>query len=299
MHDVYAYGMIAPSTVLELDDDYPPPAGYAELAAVHTSIGGEAAASAYVMARLGIRTKLRGNRLGTDQQSARTIEILSSAGVDCSSIPLTGDRPSITEVVIAAGAARTVLGTYRKLASNRAWDEPSERDVRSSRIVCVDPFFLNDSVQVVRWCRDSGIPYVTIDTAPDSEIARHAGVLIVSEEFATPAFGTAPLDVLTAFTEECRGLVILTRGGESLLYGRGAEEPQEYPAFAVTVRDTTGAGDSFRAGIIYGMLQGLDTQPLIRTACAVAALVCERTPGVLNSPTESELDTFLARHLCA
>ena len=289
--------MIAPSTLLELDDDYPPPAGYAELGGVHTSIGGEAAASAYVMARLGIRTRLRGNRLGTDQPSARTIEILSSAGVDCSSIPLTGDRASIIEVVIAAGAARTVLGTYRKLASNRAWDAPSEQDVRSSRIVCLDPFFLDDSLQVVRWCRDAGIPYVTVDTAPDSEIARHAEVLIVSEEFAMPAFGTAPSDVLTAFTKQCRGLVILTRGGESLLCGRGPEEPREYPVFAVTVRDTTGAGDSFRAGIIYGMLQGFDTQRLIRTACAVAALVCQRAPGVLDSPTESELDTFLARHL--
>lgn len=296
MHDVYAYGMIAPSTLLELEDDYPPPAGYAELAGVYDSIGGEAAGSAYVMARLGIRTKLRGSRLGRDEQSARTIEVLSSAGVDCSSIPPTGDHPSVTEVVIASGASRTVLGTYRKLTSNRAWDEPLERDVRSSRIVCLDPFFQNDSLQVVRLCEDSEIPYVTVDTPPDSEMARHAEVLIVSEEYATRNLGTPSRDVLTAYTEQCRGLVILTRGSDPLLCGRGPEGGREYPAFAVNVRDTAGAGDSFRAGIIYGMLQGFDTQRLIRTAGAVAALVCQRVPGVLNSPTESELDAFLSSH---
>jgi sugar/nucleoside kinase (ribokinase family) len=63
----------------------------------------------------------------------------------------------------------------------------------------------------------------------------------------------------------------------------------------VHVRDTTGAGDSFRAGIIYGMLNGQEDEELIRTGAAVAALVCERFPGVLNSPTEGELSEFLAQ----
>lgn len=296
MHDVYAYGVIAPSTLLELDDPYPPPSGYAEFARVHASIGGEAAASAYAMARLGIRTKLRGNRLGKDQQSARTIELLTSAGVDCSSIRMVGDRPSASEVIMASGESRTVFGTYRKLIAGRAWDGPLEADVRSSRLVCVDPFFLEDSLLLVRWCEDLGIPYVTIDTAPDSEIAQRAAVLIVSEEFATRTLGAATLDILATYTEQCRGLVILTRGGKPLLCGRNREQPQEYPSFPAKVRDTTGAGDSFRAGIIYGMLRGLDTQQLIRAASAVAALVSERAPGVLNSPTENELDEFLAQN---
>ena len=296
MHDVYAYGMIAPSTLLELEDDYPAAAGYAEITRVHTSIGGEAAGGAYVLARLGIRTKLRGNPLGKDRQSARTIEILSSAGVDCRAIRQVGDRPTVTEVVVSAGTSRTVFGTYRQFMVDRAWDEPSELDVRSSRLVCLDPFFADDSSRVVRWCEESGTPFVTVDAPPDSEIAHHAEVLIISEEYATRTIGTVPQEVLATYTEHCLGLVILTRGSEHLLYGRGLEQPKEYPAFRVQARDTTGAGDSFRAGIIYGMLRGLDTQQLVRTASAVAAIVTERAPGVLNSPTESELDAFLARN---
>jgi sugar/nucleoside kinase (ribokinase family) len=293
MHDVYAYGVIAPSTLLELADEYPPAAGYAEIVAAHPSIGGEAAGSAYVLARLGIRTKLAGNRLGRDAESARVIDVLSSAGVDCSAIPLVGDRPSVTEVVIAAGDSRTVFGSYRQLVVDRAWDGAAGQDVRSSRIVCLDPFFGEASLEVARWCSGSGTPYVTVDVSPDSEVARHADVLIISEEFATRTMGSDPHEVLAAFTARCRGLVVLTQGSGGVLAARHDAEPQEHPTFAVDVRDTTGAGDSFRAGVIYGMLRGFDTARTIRTASAVAALVCERAPGVLHGPTEPELEAFL------
>lgn len=296
MHDVYAYGVIAPSTLLELADEYPRPAGYAEIAAVHPSIGGEAAGSAYVLARLGIHTKLTGNRLGRDPESARVLGVLSSAGVDCSAIQRVGDRPSVTEVVIAAGDSRTVFGTYRQLAVDHAWDGAAEEDVRSSRIVCLDPFFGEASLEVARWCSGSGTPYVTVDASPDSEVAHHAAVLIISEEYATRTIASDPHEVLAAFTARCRGLVVLTQGSEGVLAARHDADPREHPTFTVDARDTTGAGDSFRAGVIYGMLRGFDIERMIRTASAVAALVCERVPGVLHSPTEPELDAFLASH---
>ena len=293
MHDVYAYGVIAPSTLLELDDDFPQPAGYAELIEAHPSIGGEAAGTAYVLARLGIRTKLSGNRLGLDQHSGRVIDVLAGAGVDCDAIRRVGDRPSVSEVVVASGDSRTIFGSYRQLLSDRAWDGASRADVRSSRIVCLDPFFYDESLQVVRWCTESEIPYVTVDAPPDSEAARHAAVLIISEEFALRTVATDPDVVLETFTATCQGLVILTQGSNKILSGRYDEEPQEHATIAADVRDTTGAGDSFRAGIIYGLLRGLDTGHLIRTASAVAAYVCEGIPGVLQSPTEAELERFL------
>ena len=296
MHDVYAYGVIAPSTLIELVDEFPDAGGYAEIATVHPSIGGEAAGGAYVLARLGVATKLAGNRLGDDRSSARVHDVLSAAGVDCSAIELEPDRSPVTEVVVAGGAARTVFGTYRKLAADQAWKEPSRDDVRSSRIVCLDPFFGDASQQVADWCVEAGIPYVTIDVAPDTGMARHAEVLVVSEEFTGRTLSTAEAhDVVTGYVEQCSGLVLLTRGGGHLISARRGEPAREHEPFAVDVSDTTGAGDSFRAGIIYGMLRGDVDDVLVRTASALAAMVCERVPGVLNSPTEAELMEFLDR----
>ncbi|HUS42566.1 MAG TPA: carbohydrate kinase family protein [Ilumatobacteraceae bacterium] len=294
MHEVYAFGMIAPSTLIVLDDDYPPPGGYAEIAGVYPSFGGEAAGGAYVLARLGVDTKLDGTWLGNDPSSSFAIDTLSGAGVDCRAIRR-GPK-SVTEVVVSASDARTVLGTYTQLMADPAWNAPSEKDIRSSRIVCLDPFLGGESLQAARWCVDADTPYVTVDAPPDSEIGQRAAVLIVSEDFAAREFGPHDArELLTTYAARCNGLVILTRGSEPALYGRQGGQVREFAPYPVGVRDTTGAGDSFRAGAIYAMLNGADDDHLVRTASAVAALVCEGFPGVLNSPSEQELAEFLTR----
>jgi sugar/nucleoside kinase (ribokinase family) len=46
------------------------------------------------------------------------------------------------------------------------------------------------------------------------------------------------------------------------------------PAYRVPVADTTGAGDIFHAGFIYGLLQGWPLARQLDFACAAAALNC-------------------------
>lgn len=293
MHEVYAYGVLAPSTLIELEGGFPSEAGYGEIVAFHPSFGGEAAGGAYVLARLGIPTKLAGNRLANDGESRRVIATLSAAGVDCSAIAL-DDDPPVTEIVFSAAGERTVFGTYSRMLTDKSWSQPSRRDIESSRFVCLDPFFGDESRKASQWCREGQIPYVTVDTVPESDIARFAAALVISEEYANRTFDTAePAEILAAYTGSCRGLVILTQGREPLLFGRGGEAPQCQAPFSVAARDTTGAGDSFRAGVIYGLLRGRSDEEIVRTASAVAAMVCQTAPGVLHSPTEGELNEFL------
>ncbi|MBT8215980.1 MAG: hypothetical protein KJO17_03925, partial [Acidimicrobiia bacterium] len=131
MHDVYAYGVIAPSTLYVLRDDFPSAAGYAEIVGVYPSMGGEAAGGAYVLARLGVATKLDGNRLGADDESARVLELLSAAGVDCTAITLDPEVSPVIEVVFATGDTRTLFGTYGKLNTDRSWNDPAAEDVQT------------------------------------------------------------------------------------------------------------------------------------------------------------------------
>ncbi|MBT8212271.1 MAG: carbohydrate kinase family protein [Acidimicrobiia bacterium] len=294
MHDVYAYGVIAPSTLIEIRDTFPSEGGYAEVSAVHRSLGGEAAGGAYALARLGVATKLDGAHIGTDEASHHAFETLTRAGVDCSALTLVDGPGPVTEFVISGGSSRTILGTYGQLLADRAWNQPSKDDVAQSRIVCLDPFFGDESLQVARWCMESGTPYVTIDAPPDAEIARHADVLVIAGEYAARELDLGgPAGVVAAYTEHCAGSVILTQGEGPLLSGRRGTSPREHQPFEVDAHDTTGAGDSFRGGLIYGMLQGQDDEHMIRTASAVAAIVCEQAPSFVNSPTLAELDRFL------
>lgn len=125
-------------------------------------------------------------------------------------------------------------------------------------------------------------------------MARHAEALVISEVFAGRTLSTLnPHEVVTTYVDHGSGLLLLTRGGGRLISASCDEPPREPDPFAVDVRDTTGAGDCFRAGIIYRLLRGDADDELVRTASAWAAIVCERVPGVLKSPTEAEPTEFL------
>jgi len=88
-------------------------------------------------------------------------------------------------------------------------------------------------------------------------------------------------------------VVIFTFGHKEIIYGARGEENKTFIPFEITPVDTTGAGDSFRAGIIYGLLKNWPIEKTIEFASALAAIVCQTLPGVLNSPNYDEVISFI------
>jgi sugar/nucleoside kinase (ribokinase family) len=65
------------------------------------------------------------------------------------------------------------------------------------------------------------------------------------------------------------------------------------PAFIVNATDTTGAGDVFRAGFIYGLLQGYNLGDIVRFASAAAAASCTREGAMSSVPTPADVEHLL------
>lgn len=283
---VYLYGMISPSTVYLLDQEFtfPEPNQYAEIRQSLPSVGGEAANSAIMLSKLGIRTILDG--IWINRKHAKKVrDLLKPFDIDISRLTVKPDGGT-EEIVIADNNTRTVFGNYARFhAGKRQWNIPRERDIQQAAMVALDPYLKEESLQVAQHCVRNHIPYVTLDCRYDDYMAIHATAVIISHELRDQAYPGGDLEeIFNAYLAHCEGLVIFTFGADEIWYARHGQNLKKYTPYKIKPVDTTGAGDSFRAGIIYGLLNALDDDSTIDFASAVAACVCLSVPHALNAP---------------
>jgi len=288
--------MVTPSIVHILREDFAFPSanGYAEVKAVLMSVGGEAANSAVILAKLGLSTRLDGNWLHR-QRAEQVFGLLERFGIDLSRLTLV-DNGGTDEFVVADKISRTVFGNYATFHTGpRQWNEPRADDIRDARIVCLDPYFHGESRRVAELCVEMDKPYVTLDCEFDDYMAQNAAAVVVSHELRDRVYlGQDQRQLFERYQSHCRGLTIFTFGHEPLWYGRASEAMRQFQPYAIDPVDTTGAGDAFRGAIAYGLLQGHDDEETVGFASAVAANVCLSYPHALNAPGLEAILSFIA-----
>ena len=295
-YDVYSYGVVSSSTLYSTKGVFPDAEGYAEIDGIQYMVGGEAANSSIVLSRLGARVKLDGNWIGADAGGKRTKAILSDSQIDTSRLPLKEGYVGVQEVVFAAQATRTIFGTYDRLLDEASWNAPQEEDVLQAKVVCLDPFFKDASRRVAEISHHAGIPAVSVDCLYDDPLLKHLSAVVVSESYIRSEYRDRHVkDLFRDYQHATSGLVVFTFGDSPIWYARPGENATTFQPYAIDTVDTAGAGDSFRAGIVYGFLQGWDDRKTIEFAAAVAAMVCERSPGVLSAPSSDEVFDFMRR----
>jgi sugar/nucleoside kinase (ribokinase family) len=295
MHDVYLYGMISPSTMVVLDEDfvYPRPNEYAEIKESLPSVGGEAVNSAIMLSKLGIKTKLDGIWLNK-RHAGNVMSLLEPFGIDVSRITVKNDGGT-EEMVITDRTSRTVFGNYARFhAGKKQWNDPNEEDIQKAKLVALDPYLRESSLQVAQLCVHNHKPYVTLDCRYDDFMANHAAVVIISHELRDQSYpGSDMQPLFQEYQTRCEGLIIFTFGADELWYARRNQPIRKYKPYKITPVDTTGAGDSFRAGIVYGLLHSWDDESTVNFASAVAACVCLSAPHALNAPVLEGVLAFM------
>jgi sugar/nucleoside kinase (ribokinase family) len=293
--EVYIYGMTVLSTLHLLKDRFPAADGYQEIAQTYVMPGGEAANAAIVLKNLGISVQLDGCLMG--ELTARPLtDYLNARGVDCSLMAYRGDFPGWRDIVFCDGASRTVFGWFGNylFGAERLWTRPNADSIRKARYVALDPFFPDASDHVAELCREYRTDYVTIDCKWETPLAQDARALVCSKEFIQNNYpGADPTWLFEQYRQVCSGLLIFTFGSQGLWYASPNTRRKTLPAYDVQVVDTLAAGDSFRAGVIYGLLNGLPDDEIARFASATAAVVCTRFPSVAEPPTLEEIRALM------
>jgi hypothetical protein len=197
------------------------------------------------------------------------------------------------EIVISDRNSRTIFGNFAKFHSGtKQWNAPKEEDIMNAAMIGLDPYFKEEALLAAQMCVHNKKPYVTLDCRYDDFIAQHAEAVIISQELRDQAYpGGNLIEIFEKYQTKCKGLIIFTFGSDELWYARKDQQRKKNAPYTITPVDTTGAGDSFRSGIMYGILKSWDDEATIDFASAVAACVCLTTPHALQAPG---LDGILA-----
>jgi sulfofructose kinase len=275
--DLVGVGLNATDTVIPLST-YPVRGSKTEYSTVTTLPGGQVATTVVACQQWGFRTRYIG-KLGDDPAAALHHEAFSRAGVETRIITVPGAASAQSLILVDALGERTVL--CRRDPEARLSLHPSDLDrewITSARALHVDGYDTEAAILAATWARAAGIPVIADldELYPNvEELLANVDYVIVSRDF--PSRLTAEPDLEQALQKmqrrfNCR-LAAATLGQDGVLAFDG-QHLLHIPAFRVPVLDTTGAGDIFHAGFIYGLLQGWPLRRKLEFACAAAALNC-------------------------
>jgi len=260
--------------------------------------GGQAATAMVTLARLGMRARYIG-KVGADDMGRFQINSIASEGVESSGVMVVEGAESQTAFIIIdqATGERTILWHRDERLTMRR-DEVDRARVTEGRALHLDGHDVEASIVAARFAREAGVPTVLdIDNVyPGLEdLLPLIDFIISSSDFPEQVTGEASLgDALKKLSARTGSLFVAATIGEdgALAYFQGRHIHS--PAFKIECRDTTGAGDAFHGGFIYGLLAGFSVERTLEFANAVAALKCRAVGARTALPTLDEVSALIA-----
>jgi len=277
--------------------EFPAPNSKMEILHFSKQGGGQVATALVALSRWGVKTKYIG-KVGEDDLGNFSLHSIRQEGVEVSSVttePSATNQVAIILVEKSTGE-RTILWNRDERLMYRK-GELRKEEVCSGKILHLDGHDIQAALQCVRWAKEEGIPtLIDLDKVESltSKLIQEIDFVITSSRF--PMLYTGISDQRKALLElqkHTSGFLCATLGHEGavalingeFLYVKG---------FEVKALDTTGAGDVFHAGFIYGLLQNWEVAEILRFANAVAALKCRDLGGRKGIPSLEEAQRFLS-----
>lgn len=296
MYDVLGFGENSIDYVYRLPAL--PVAGTSKLPITGRAIspGGQVATTTAACAALGLRASYAG-AFGRDEAGGLMRQALEARAVDTRHA-WSADAPNRHALILVdeRHGERVVLWERDARLAIGAGDVRTEW-LAATRLLHVDAVDEAASIALATAARDRGIP-VTCDidtvTAGTATLLSAVSMPILAEVVPSRLTGEPdPERALRQLRAVHGGTVVVTLGekGSMLVDGDGLHHQ---PAFTVQPVDTTSAGDVFRAGIIYGLLNGFAPKDLLRFANAAAAVCCTKPGAMASVPTLDEVIGLMA-----
>lgn len=297
--DLVVIGDLNPDAIVA-GEAIEPEFGQVERLADHGALvlGGSGGIAASGSARLGLRVAFVGV-VGDDAAGRFVLDELRARGVDTGWCRVDAELPTGLTVAISRGDDRAILTSPGTIAALRPDDVPVA-EVARARHVHLTSFYLHEGLRegaahLLASIRAAGAT-TSLDCGWDPRDEWEGGLddaLAATDVFfpnAAEACRIAgsdnpgeALERLAARVPE----VAVKLGERGAIAARGSERAGAAPP-AVTPLDATGAGDSFAAGFLRGLLDGRPLGETLSLAVACGALSTRSLGGVDAQPTLDE-----------
>jgi sulfofructose kinase len=260
------------------------------------SPGGQTATALATCASFGLRAQYVG-AVGSDANGERMHSALQRLAVDLSHVVVREGRNQFALILIdSTTGERIVLWDRDETLCLNDRDLPDDV-IADARLVHVDDVDQEAAIRAATSARKRGVPVTSdIDRINDRTdiLLRAVTVPIMAEHVPEQLTGIAdPERALRKLRAGSEGLLCVTLGVRGALALDG-DQPVYSPGFPVHAVDTTGAGDVFRGGFIYGLLQQWPVERVLRFANAAAAVSCTRLGAINGVPTLEETLALVA-----
>ena len=239
--------------------------------------GGQVATAMVALSHWGVKTKYIG-KLGGDELGSFSLDTIREEGVDISSVTIELHANNQFAMILVDGVSgeRTILWDRDERLMYRE-GELKKKDICSGKILHLDGHDIRAAIRSAQWAKKEGIPTVIdIDKVEPltGKLIGQIDFVVTSSRFPALITGISDREkALIELQKQTSGFLCSTLGHEGamalvngeILYVKG---------FKIKAVDTTGAGDVFHAGFIYGLLQNWELVKILKFANAAAALKC-------------------------
>lgn len=265
---------------------------------IHRSTGGSAGNTVCALAALGANPGFIG-KVGQDETGAFFGDTLRQRGVNA--LLATCDLPSgIASTFISTDGERT-FGTYLGAAATLRAEDLSRKMFAGYNYLYIEGYLLQDHdlmLRAVQLAKEEGLQ-VCLDMASynvveaerdffDQLIVKYVDIVFANESEALAYTGKAPHEALEEIASKCSIAVVKT-GKEGSLVKKGTEVIQLLSCLVDNVLDTTGAGDFYAAGFMYGLTCGYSLEKCVQISTILATAVIQEVGTTLPAKKWDEI----------
>jgi sugar/nucleoside kinase (ribokinase family) len=255
---------------------------------IRVTAAGPAGGTGLIASKLGASV-LSAGAIGTDAAGDMLLSLLGAAGVDTSLLVRREDvQTSASVLPIRPDGSRPAFHVVGANATYGPGDVDWDAVGAASHLHLGGPEFMGGepAASILAQARSLGLTTSADILAPGdmgvlewiAPALEHLDYLLPNDEQVLGFTGAASLEAgCRALVERGVGCVAATCGADGVLLvdGPGDAAAERVPAFPIDVVDTTGCGDAFSAGFIYGLALGRARREATVLGCATAGLVAQ------------------------